>query len=58
MGNRDLVVGTVDIRAERYGRRVETRGGHVFRLDDAARIIEAWGFVEDQSGLDALLDSP
>jgi ketosteroid isomerase-like protein len=58
MGNRDLVVGTVDIRAERYGRRVVTRGGHVFRLDDSARIVEAWGFVEDQSALDALLDPP
>jgi hypothetical protein len=42
MGNRDLVVGTMDIRAARYGRRLETRGGHVFRLDDAARIVEAW----------------
>lgn len=56
MGNGNLVVGTVDIRAERYGRRVETRGGHVFRLDDAALIVEAWGFVEDQAALDALLD--
>ena len=58
MANRDLVMATVDVRAERFGRSVTTRGGHVFRLDPESRILEAWGFVADQDGLDALLDPP
>ena len=56
MGNDDLVVATVEVRGERYGRSVRTDGAHVFRLDRDGRIVEAWGFTKDQSGLDALLD--
>ena len=56
MGNADLVVATVQVRGERYGRSVDTRGAHVFRLDGDARIVEAWGFTVDQAGLDSLLD--
>ena len=55
MGNADLVVATVGIRGTRHGRSVETTGAHVFRLLDG-RIVEAWGFADDQPGLDALLD--
>jgi ketosteroid isomerase-like protein len=55
MGNAALVVAIVDIRGTRYGRSVETRGAHVFRLRDGV-IVEAWGFAEDQAGLDALLE--
>jgi ketosteroid isomerase-like protein len=55
MGNADLVVAIVDIRGTRYGRSVETRGAHVFRLSDGL-IVEAWGFTADQAALDALLD--
>ena len=58
MGNGDLVVATVQVRGTRYGRSVETRGAHVFRMDASARIVEAWGFTVDQAGLDALLDPP
>jgi len=58
MANRDLIMATVELRAERLGRTVTTRGGHVFRLDADGRILEAWGFVADQDGLDALLDPP
>jgi ketosteroid isomerase-like protein len=56
MANRDLVMATVEIHAERLGRRVTSRGGHVFRLTDDGRIAEAWGFVVEQRALDALLD--
>jgi ketosteroid isomerase-like protein len=55
MGNGPMVVAIVDIRGSRYGRTVETRGAHVFRMRDAV-IVEAWGFTEDQAGLDALLE--
>jgi uncharacterized protein len=55
MGNADLIVATVTIRGSRYGREIETPGAHVFRLADG-RIVEAWGFAEDQVRLDALLN--
>jgi ketosteroid isomerase-like protein len=55
MGNADLVMTTVRVIAGRGGKRLESVGGHVFRLDEEARIIEAWGFVRDQAGLDDLL---
>lgn len=56
MANDDLVVATVRLQGERYGRTVDTLGAHVFRLDAEARIVEAWGFTVDQPALDALLD--
>lgn len=57
MANRDLVTAFVHLRGARGEKRVDCLGGHVFRLDDDGRIVEAWGFVEDQAGLDALLDA-
>ena len=56
MGNVDLVVASVRVRGERYGRSVDTTGAHVFRFDDAGLIAEAWGFTADQAALDALLE--
>ena len=56
MANRDMVVATVRLSAARHGRVLSTSGAHVFRLDDSARIVEAWGFTADQTALDALLD--
>ena len=56
MANDDLVLATIRLRAERYGRTLETSGAHVFRLDADARIVEAWGFTAAQSALDTLLD--
>jgi ketosteroid isomerase-like protein len=56
MGNADLVVATIHVVGQRYGRRVETDGAHVFRFDADGRIVEAWGFTGDQAGLDELLD--
>ena len=56
MANRDLVFVRVRLRARRGERSVDCTAGHVFRMVDG-RIAEAWGFVEDQLGLDALFDS-
>ena len=53
-GNRDLVMATVHLTARRGPHRVECPGGHVFRFDERARIVEAWGFVRDQDALDEL----
>jgi ketosteroid isomerase-like protein len=57
MANRDLVMASVDLRGERYGRAIACRGGHVFRFDPDGTIVEAWGFVEDQAGLDEILSA-
>ena len=56
-GNVDLVMATVNIRGRRGDVAVDCTGGHVFRLDDNAKIVEAWGFVRDQAELDRLFDS-
>jgi len=53
-GNRNLVMATVKLVAQRGSHRVESTGGHVFRFNDEGRIAEAWGFVRDQDQLDAL----
>ncbi|MDX6554421.1 MAG: uncharacterized protein QOD86_616 [Miltoncostaeaceae bacterium] len=55
MANEDLVMAVVEVAAERVGRRVSCLGGHLFRLAPDGRIAEAWGFVEDQAGLDEVL---
>jgi ketosteroid isomerase-like protein len=55
MANRDLVMASVRLRGERYGRAIACRGGHVFRFDPEGRIVEAWGFVDDQARLDEIL---
>ena len=56
MANADLVVAVVHISARRGPHRVESRGAHVFRFDDAGLIAEAWGFVKAQTELDRLFD--
>ena len=53
-GNRDLVMATVTLVARRGPHRVACAGGHVFRCNAVAQIVEAWGFVQDQAALDAL----
>ena len=57
MANADLVVATVHVVAARGTARVETDGAHVFRFDAAGRIVEAWGFTADQTGLDTVFRS-
>ncbi len=57
MGNGDLVVAVVRVRARRGDRRVDCAGAHVFRFGTGDLIEEAWGFVADQTALDVLFDS-
>ena len=54
MGNADLVMATVRLRAQRGDHAVDCAAGHVFRLDEAARIVEAWGFITAQAEIDEL----
>jgi limonene-1,2-epoxide hydrolase len=52
--NLDLVVSRVHLVGRRGPHAVDCPGGHVFRLDDRARIVEVWGLVRDQEALDEL----
>ena len=52
MANLDTVVATVRLVAARGEASVATTGAHVFRFGADGRIVEVWGFVADQAGLD------
>lgn len=52
MVNGDYVVTHFSLRGERKGRTIDTPGGHVLRFDSGDRIIEGWGFTENQDALD------
>jgi uncharacterized protein len=40
------------LMGKRRGRGVDMSGCHLVRLDEAGRIVEGWGFAEDQAALD------
>jgi uncharacterized protein len=50
--NHDLVISVARIRGRRLGHGLDVSGGHVFRFDHDARIVEAWGWCADQAALD------
>ena len=52
MVNGDLVVTRVTFSGERKGKKVDLRGAHIMRLNDAGQIVEGWGFASDQDALD------
>ncbi|MGE3287615.1 MAG: nuclear transport factor 2 family protein [Pseudonocardia sp.] len=40
------------LRGERHGMRIGTGAYHLVRFDEAGRVVEGWGFVDEQEGLD------
>jgi ketosteroid isomerase-like protein len=40
------------VTGSRRGRRVDMGGHHMIRLDESGRVVEGWGFAEDQAALD------
>jgi hypothetical protein len=56
--SQDLVVSVGRIRGRRRGRTIDTMAGHVLRFDQAAHIVEAWGWCEDQAALDDFFAEP
>ncbi len=52
MANGDHVVTSFTLQGERKGKRVDLRGAHIMRLNDAGQIVEGWGFSSDQDALD------
>jgi hypothetical protein len=45
------------LRGRRRGRVVDLDGCHLIRLDEAGRVLEGWGFTDDQAELDAFFSA-
>jgi ketosteroid isomerase-like protein len=56
--NADLVVSVGRVSGRRLNRTIDAVAGHVFRLDAESRIVEAWGWCDDQGALDEFFAEP
>ena len=52
MVNRNYVMTTWRLEGERKGKTINIRGGHLFRLNVEGKVVEGWGFTNDQDTLD------
>jgi hypothetical protein len=52
MVNGDYVMTTFRVQGERNGVTIDLRGGHLMRLTDDGKVVEGWGFANDQDALD------
>ncbi|MCO6453532.1 MAG: nuclear transport factor 2 family protein [Caldilineales bacterium] len=52
MVNRNLVMTTFSLAGERKGMAINIRGGHLMRVTDEGKVVEGWGFTDDQDVLD------
>ncbi|HSN75923.1 MAG TPA: nuclear transport factor 2 family protein [Anaerolineae bacterium] len=48
----DYVMTTFRVQGERRGKTVDLRGGHLMRVSADGRVVEGWGFTDDQDALD------
>ncbi len=52
MVNGNYVMTTFRLIGERNGQMVDLRGGHLMRLTPEGKVVEGWGFAQDQDALD------
>lgn len=52
MVNGDYVMTTFRLVGERKGKTIDLRGGHLMRVSADGRVVEGWGFANDQDALD------
>jgi ketosteroid isomerase-like protein len=52
MVNGNYVMTTFHLQGERKNKTVDLKGGHLFRLNDEGKVLEGWGFTDDQDALD------
>ena len=52
MVNGNYVMTTFRLQGERKGKAIDIRGGHVMRLSADRKLVEGWGFTDDQDVLD------
>jgi len=57
MVNGNYVMTTFRLSGERNGQRVDLRGGHLMRLTPDGKVVEGWGFTQDQDALDAFFSA-
>lgn len=57
MVNGDRVMTVIRVQGERKGRTIDLHGGHLMRLNEEAKVVEGWGFVDDQEALDAFFSA-
>jgi ketosteroid isomerase-like protein len=57
MVNGDYVMATYRLQGERKGKTVNIRGGHLMRLTPDGKVVEGWGFTDDQDALDELFSA-
>jgi uncharacterized protein len=53
----DAALVAFHLTGSRKGRTVEMDGYHMVRLDQEGRIVEGWGFAEDQDALDVFFSA-
>ena len=52
MVNGNYVMTTLRVQGERNGKMIDIRGGHLMRLTDEGKVVEGWGFTDNQDELD------
>jgi ketosteroid isomerase-like protein len=52
MVNGHHVVTTFHLQGERKGKTINLRGAHILRFNDQGKIVEGWGFTNEQDALD------
>ena len=52
MVNGNYVMTTFRLQGERKGKAIDIRGGHVMQLSADGKLVEGWGFTDDQDVLD------
>ena len=52
MVNGNYVMITFRLQGERKGKTIDIRGGHLMRLSADGKVVEGWGFTNDQDVLD------
>ena len=57
MVNGNYVMTTFRLKGERKGKAIDLYGGHLMRLTDDGKVVEGWGFTDDQEALDAFFSA-
>jgi hypothetical protein len=52
MVNGNYVMTTFCLQGKRKDKTIDLRGGDLMRLTDEGKIIEGWGFTENEAALD------
>jgi len=52
MVNGNYVMTTLRVQGERNGKVIDIHGGHLIRLSDEGKVVEGWGFTDNQDMLD------